>query len=311
MICFGLGLGAVVAAAAGNAPNVAAGEADDSRYVPAGYTKVFDDEFNESRFDTAQWWTRYIYAGGTLDFLNDEAQRYREDGNHVMTGHSLILMARKTAAKNGDVQYQSGMIRSKTTFKYGYFEARMKVPGGIGVRPAFWLGPAARASDGKIAWPPEIDIAELANNGVEDTMRDLHVGLISHGPQQATPLDADPGFHRDWNYWAAPASLADGFHIFAALWDRDDTVSFFVDGRRLYKAVYKWVYDDGTAAGNADVIFDLAIGGPRWAGRHGIDDAAFPQGLEIDYVRVYQKAGERMTGRDTIGKDLCPAHGEC
>jgi beta-glucanase (GH16 family) len=283
----------------------------ESPYVPAGYTKVFADEFNEARLDTSRWWTRYIYDGGTLDFLNDEAQRYRETGNHVMTGHSLILMARKVAGPNGKVSYQSGMLRSKTTFKYGYFEVRMKVPGGIGVRPAFWLNPAARTTDGKIGWPPEIDIAELANNGVEDTMRMLHVGLISHGPQQAIAQYADPGFSTRWDYWLAPASLADGFHTFAALWDRDDTVSFFVDGRRIYEAGYKWVYDDGTAAGYADVILDLAIGGAKWAGRHGIDAAAFPQGLEVAYVRVYQKSGDELIGRDAIGKNLCPAHGQC
>lgn len=290
----------------------AAGEAEyASPYVPGGYTQVFADEFNEARLDTGRWWTRYIYGGGTLDFLNDEQQRYREDGNHVMTGHSLILMARKVQGENGETGYQSGMIRSKATFKYGYFEARMKLPGGVGVRPAFWLNPAARASDGKTAWPPEIDVAEFANNGVEDTMRMLHVGLVSHGAQAPAILQTDANFHRDWNYWSAPASLADGFHVFAALWDHDDTVSFFVDGHLIDRAAYKWVYDDGSEAGYADIIFDLAIGGPQWAGRHGIDASAFPQGLEIDYLRVYQRSDERTTGRDTIGKDLCPARGEC
>ena len=187
----------------------------------------------------------------------------------------------------------------------------MKVPGGRGVRPAFWLNSARRDSDGKIAWPPEIDIAELANNGVEDTTRMLHVGLISHGPQQAEVIDAASEFHRDWNYLLAPISLSDDFHVYSALWENDDTVSIFLDGRRFYKARYKWVYDDGSPAGYAHVILDLAIGGPKWAGRHGIDDAAFPQGLEIDYIRVYQKVGQQMIGADTVGKNLCPAQGGC
>src|SRR5438105_7247448 len=95
----------------------------DSPHVPAGYIKVFSDEFNQARLDTSQWWTRYIYSGGTLDFLNDEQERYREDGNHVMTGQSLILMAKKTSGIDR-TNYVSGMIRSKMTFHYGYFEAR-------------------------------------------------------------------------------------------------------------------------------------------------------------------------------------------
>jgi beta-glucanase (GH16 family) len=279
----------------------------ESAFVPPGYVKVFADEFDEPRLNTAKWWTRYIYGDGTLDFLNDEQQRYREARNHVMTGHSLTLVARK----GGDGGYVSGMIRSKATFKYGYFEARMKIPAGVGVRPAFWLNSARRDSDGKIAWPPEIDIAEIANNGVEDRLSMLHVGLISHGAQGGQARYADPDFHGDWSYWRAPASLADDFHVFGALWGQDDTVSFFVDGRLIYKAAYKWVYDDGSPAGYAHVIVDLAIGGRQWAGRHGVDDAAFPQALEIDYVRVYQLPDHEMLGTDTVGKNLCPAQGEC
>jgi beta-glucanase (GH16 family) len=283
----------------------------NSGYVPPGYVNVFGDEFGETQLDTRKWWTRYIYDDGKLDFLNDEQQRYREDRNHVMTGHSLILMARKAGSEGGDAAYQSGMIRSKVTFKYGYFEARMKVPGGVGVRPAFWLNSAPRASDGKIAWPPEIDIAELANNGIEDTISMLHVGLVSHGAQQTALIEAAADFHQDWNYWLSPESLADGFHVYGALWDHDDTVSIFIDGRPFYKARYKWVYDDGSPAGYAHVILDLAMGGPQWAGRHGIDNAALPEGLEVDYVRVYQKTGERMMGTDAVGQDLCPAQGGC
>jgi beta-glucanase (GH16 family) len=278
-----------------------------SSFVPSGYKKVFADEFDGPRLDTGKWWTRYIYNDGALDFLNDEQQRYREDRNHVMTGHSLTLVARK----DGDGGYLSGMIRSKATFKYGYFEARIKIPAGVGVRPAFWLNSARRDSDGKIAWPPEIDIAEIANNGVEDTTSMLHVGLISHGAQDGKIRYADPEFHGDWSYWRAPATLAGNFHVLGALWDRDDTLSFFVDGYLIYKVAYKWVYDDGSPAGYANVILDLAIGGPQWAGRHGVDDAAFPQALEIDYVRVYQQPDYKRLGTDTVGKDLCPAQGEC
>ena len=281
----------------------------DSAQVPAGYVRVFSDEFDERQLDTRKWWTRYIYDDGKLDFLNDEQQRYRETGNHVMTGYSLVLTARKIPG--GGAAYSSGMIRSKTTFLYGYFEARMKIPGGVGVRPAFWLNSARRTADGKIAWPPEIDIAEIANNGVEDTTRMLHVGLISHGQQAGDIRYVDPDFRGDQSYWHAPESLAGGFHVFGALWTPDNMVSVFVDGRLIEKAVYKWVYDDGSPAGYAHVILDLAIGGPKWAGRHGVDDAAFPQGLEIDYVRVYQKRGEQRTGSDTVGHDLCPAQGGC
>jgi beta-glucanase (GH16 family) len=281
----------------------------DSPHVPAGYIKVFSDEFNQVELDTSKWWTRYIYSGGTLDFLNDEQERYREDGNHVMTGQSLILMAKKTNGLDR-TSYVSGMIRSKTTFHYGYFEARIKLPGGLGVAPAFWLNSARRLRDGKIAWPPEIDIFEFVINGVEDQANMLHTGVASNGPQGGGVIFSDADFHIDWHYWKATYSFASDFHIFAGLWDTDDTVSIYVDGQMIYKVRYKWVYDDGTPAGYAHLLLNLAIGG-NWAGRHGIDDSAFPQGLEVDYVRVYQKIGKRRTGEDAIGQDLCPDPGKC
>jgi beta-glucanase (GH16 family) len=107
------------------------------------------------------------------------------------------------------------MIRSKTTFHYGYFEARIKLPGGLGVAPAFWLNSARRLRDGKIAWPPEIDIFEFVINGVEDKTNMLHTGVASTGPQGGKVIFSDTDFHNDWNDWKATYSFADDFHIFA------------------------------------------------------------------------------------------------
>ncbi len=158
------------------------------------------------------------------------------------------------------------MVRSKSTFRYGYFVARLKVPRGVGTWPAFWLNSAARASDGKIAWPPEIDIAEIANNGIEDTTSMVHVGFISHGPQAGDIRYVDRNFNGEWSNWRAPANLADDFHLFAALWAPDDTVSVLVDGLIVETAGYKWIYDDGSPAGYAHVILNLAIGGQNGLG---------------------------------------------
>lgn len=286
-------------------------DASASPYVPNDYVMVFNDEFNGQKLDTSKWWTRFIYDNGMLDHLNDEQERFREHDNHDMTGHSLKLMARRSGNSQNDTEYESGMVRSKQTFMYGYFETRAKVPGGVGVWPGFWLNSASRKSDGKIAWPPEIDILEVVNNGVEDNTTMLHMAAKSNGPQDLKILYVDPNFNGKWSFWQAPYNFSEGFHVFGGLWDSDNTVSIFVDGRLIYKVGYKWVYDDGTPAGYAHVILSLAIGGPQWAGRHGIDNAAFPQGFEADYVRVYQKRGQQMTGQDTIGKDLCPASGKC
>lgn len=285
----------------------------NASYVPAGYVLVFADEFNGPQLETTNWWTRYIYNNGMLDTLNDERQLFRENTNHVMTGASLQLTARKAPTKNKRFQYESGMIRSKTTFKYGYFEARLKVPGGLGVWPAFWLNSDATA-EGKLSWPPEIDILEFVNNGKDDRADMLHIGAVVHGGKGRTnvwggaQIYTDPSFKGKGSggYYYAPFKFPEAFHIYALLWDTDDTVTWLVDGKKILTIGYKWVYANGTDAPYAHVLLNLSIGG-QWAGRYGIDDTAFPQALEVDYVRVYQKPDRILTGRSTLGHDLLPA----
>jgi beta-glucanase (GH16 family) len=274
----------------------------DSPWVPADYQLVFGDEFNEAELDTSKWWTRFVYDNGNLDHLNDEQQLYRESNNHVMTGSSIKLTARKVS-DNGPkaINYESGMLRSKTIVKHGYFEARVKMPAGLGVWPAFWLNGEASP------WPPEIDIFEFVNNGMEDKTNMLHTGVINHGAQGGDFLFTDPQFNQQWTFWTAPYAFPDDFHVVALLWD-ETSAATYVDGKMIVNRGYKWVHDDASDGGYAHVLLNLAIGG-EWAGRHGIDDAAFPQGLEVDYVRVYQKTKD--VSQSVIGKDLCPAGGGC
>jgi hypothetical protein len=73
------------------------------------------------------------------------------------------------------------------------------------------------------------------------------------------------------------------------------------------KRRYKWVYANGKDAPYAHILLNLSIGG-QWAGRYGIDDSKFPQAMEIDYLRVYQKKGNEMTGKGPIGHDLYKDH---
>jgi len=99
-------------------------------YVPAGYGLAFNDEFNGISLNTDKWFTRYIYDGGTRDRLNDEQQRYRDNNNHIVANGVLSLVARKVSSNDPQgIDYESGMIRSDWTTRYGYIEARVKMPG--------------------------------------------------------------------------------------------------------------------------------------------------------------------------------------
>jgi beta-glucanase (GH16 family) len=256
-------------------------------FVPAGYSLAFNDEFNGTTLNRNKWYTRFVYGSGTTDYLNDEKQRYKDNNNHVVANGVLNLVARyvPTGSPTG-VNYESGMIRSDWTARYGYYEARVKVPGGLGVWPAFWLN--SDVSDaGKLSWPPEIDIFEFVNNGVEDTTSMLHSGVVTTANMAPSQLlYADAGWNNQWTYWRAPFNFNEGWHTIGAEWTAD-RVTVFVDGKKIYSRSYLWQYENGLPAGPAHILLNLAVGG-SWAGRHGIDPS-FPQAFQIDWVRAYRK----------------------
>lgn len=222
-----------------------------------------------------QFYTRYIYANGTLDHLSDEWTRYRDNENHVFRDGSLALVARpKGDLRPGEIE--SGMLRSKWSGKYGYFEIRMKVPKGRGLWAAFWLNPEDRR------WPPEIDVVEIVNNGT-DTTRDSFHYLHGIGTKDSRTrfslLNGGRTYRPGFDY-------ADGFHTFAVKW-KQKAVRHYVDGKLVVDRTFQWTHDDGTDGGPAHVLVNLAVGG-KWPGPP-IEPDAFPAMLEIDYIRVWQR----------------------
>jgi beta-glucanase (GH16 family) len=262
-----------------------------------GWTLVFEDRFNQASLDTNAWFTRYIYNNGTLDHFNDERERYRENGNHVLADGILNLIAKEP---NSAGYYPSGMIRSKKLFRYGYFEARIKLPPGRGVFPAFWLN-SDYDENGKTDWPPEIDIMEFAPNGVTEFPNMVHsnVALSSPNTQGGNWISRDANFNQQWTFYRAPTDMTRDWHVYGLLWDTDDTATVYLDGKKLWQRVYRWVYRDGRQAGPAHILINLAVGG-SWAGAGGIDNSAFPAALQVDYVRVCQRATDGP-GQPTCG----------
>lgn len=277
------------------------------RTASAGWELVFHDNFDGSELDRSAWYTRYVYNNGKLDTLKGEAQVYRDGDHHVLADGVLSLVATHAPKAGRKHKFESGMIRSRMTFRYGYFESRIKVPSGKALHAAFWLN-SDYDETGRLTWPPEIDILETAVNGTTEQPNMMHSGLIIKNkkkPQDGTWLYSDPEFNRKWSYYPAPFDLSQDWHVYGLLWEPDDTVTMYFDGKMMWKRKYRWVYNDGAEAGPAHILFNLAVGG-AWAGVNGIDKSIFPVSLQIDYVRVCQRSTEPSASKLCDGSDLTP-----
>jgi beta-glucanase (GH16 family) len=274
--------------------------------LTADWALLFDESFTTSNLDMRRWWTRQTHNDGWLDYLNDEEQRYREAGNHVMADGKLQL----TALPHQGEFWPSGMIRSKSLFNLAdgngyFFECKGRVPGGKGVWPAWWLAGSERVpgDDATALWPPEIDIMEIVNNEGEDTLNmcNMRCQVLdwATNPQQYWIAACHKDFNPEWGTWWAPYYFNEGFHAFGLHYQRPN-FAFYIDRQWIANGMYDWVTDDRQPSPPAHLLLNLAIGG-SWAGRYGVDDTAMPQSFDIEYVRVWQRRAQ-----STIGHDLLP-----
>jgi len=246
-----------------------------------GWTLVFNDDFGQASLDTTTWFTRYIYNNGTMDHFNDEKQRFREDGNHVLQGGVLSLVAK---GPNAAGLYTSGMIRSRKTFRYGYFEARIKLPPGRGMFPAFWLN-SDYDENGKLSWPPEIDIMEAP--GHETTTFSAGTHWTEGSPAVAmTSLCKipSPGFGA-------------GFHTYGILW-QPDRIVYYYDRLAVAQIATKPGQDKPFY-----MMVNMAVGGD-WQG-FATPGTVFPQKMKIDWVAAYTVAGPAGCAKEARGVLLC------
>jgi beta-glucanase (GH16 family) len=257
----------------------------------AGWDLRFDEEFDGNQLDRSRWATRLIYEHETLDHLNDEVQRYRDNGNHVVGNGVLALTARKTPTG-----WESGMIRSLQTFYYGYFETRVKFPKGRGIWPAFWINSDYNL-EGQVSWPPEVDMFEYVVNGVEDRPNMVHSAGSTMKDEQPTFTFMDPKFNKNLNDFFADRPLNEDWHVFGFLW-LPHAYTVYLDGRPLYTRDFEWSQKPGVLAPPAHVILNFAVGG-HWPGRYGIDEDQFPQAFQVDYVHVCQFS-------ENPGRGSCP-----
>jgi len=253
-----------------------------------GWKLVWSDEFNgpnESAVDRSKW-TFEIGGGG---WGNQELEYYtdRTENASVHYGNLVIraLSEKYTGSDGVTRNYTSARLKTLGKFSqtYGRFEARLKIPFGHGLWPAFWM---LGDDFDKVGWPAcgEIDIME--NIGKEPAI--VHGSIHGPGFIGGTGLEA--------NYTLPPKQrFADDFHVFAIEWDLD-SVSFYVDHDRYVRRTradlqpgWKWVFDKPFF-----LLLNVAVGGD-WPGNPD-STTVFPQTMLVDYVRVYERS-------DTAKKD--------
>ena len=217
-------------------------------------------------------WTRDLGRSG---WGNQELENYTASTENAFldgAGH-LVIQAVRTGAGG----YTSARLKTQglAGFTYGKIEARIQIPYGQGIWPAFWMLGEDIEKNG---WPRcgEIDIME--NIGKEPAT--VHGTVHGPGYSGAKGIGAP-------NVLAA-GRFADAFHVYAAVWERE-SIEFLVDGRS-YKRITpadlpegaKWVYDHPFF-----LLLNLAVGG-SWPGN---PDATteFPRRMTVDYVRVYSR----------------------
>jgi beta-glucanase (GH16 family) len=249
-----------------------------------GWRLVWSNEFNGpagTAIETNQW-SAETGGGGwgnrELEFYTDNSQNAALDGKGC-----LDIAARKSPPHTFETRYGKGeyssarlVTRRKFSVKYGRIEARIKIPAGQGVWPAFWM---MGEDIGTRGWPAcgEVDIME--NIGKEPDI--VHGSM--HGPGYSGKQDLTAEFRLKDHQ-----RFADDFHVFAVEWETNE-VRWYVDDQ-LYErrtpadlpAGTQWVFDKPFF-----LLLNLAIGGD-WPGDPDLA-TPFPAVMAVDYVRVYQR----------------------
>ncbi|PLW94234.1 MAG: hypothetical protein C0591_13150 [Marinilabiliales bacterium] len=242
-------------------------EQDAEGYLPG---LVWSDEFNYTGNPNPDKWNMETGGGG---WGNNELQYYTEDNAYVDNGVLTITAKEESVGEN---DYTSSRIttQNKFDFQYGRIEARIKLPYGQGLWPAFWM---LGENINTVGWPAcgETDIMEMVG------------GVNSDNTVYCTLHWDNDGEHAEYgkSYTLSSGIFADEFHVFSVTWDESEIIGY-VDGNQYFAA-------DITPEQlsefhqNFFIILNLAVGG-NWPGSPD-DTTIFPQTMEVDYVRVFQE----------------------
>ncbi len=265
---------------------VQAAAAEPTVPTPDGYTLVWHDEFEGGGVDSKGW----KFENWNKGYVNNELQYYVAGGEFDGVETAFVkdgILSIRAQKYNGSKEFNnttdingqviSARMNTRESWKYGYMEARIKLPKGKGTWPAFWMMP----NDQSAGWPAcgEIDIMEEVGTHANYTSSSIHCKAYNHSiGTQKTKEKFTKG-------------AEDEFHVYAVEWTAD-YMQFYVDGSTSGCLRFE---NDGK--GNSDtwpfnkafyITLNLAWGG-SWGGMNGVDESALPCTMQVDYIRVFQK----------------------
>jgi beta-glucanase (GH16 family) len=235
---------------------------------------VWSDEFNGTSVDRANW--NFEVGGG--GWGNHELEYYTNGNNASIQNGALVIEARRENV--GGMNYTSSRMttKGKREFTYGRIQARIAMPAGQGLWPAFWM---LGANIGSVGWPAcgETDIMEHVNN---DT--------VTHGT-----IHWDAGGHASYG-GSVNVSNVGAYHVYTVEWT-PASIKWFVDGAQYVEAnIQNSINSTEEFHRPFFILLNLAVGGD-WPGSPN-GSTPFPARLFVDYVRVYQQTAPPSTTID-------------
>jgi len=250
---------------------------DENPLEEHNWQLVWEDDFEGSAGqlpDPSKW--VFDVGTGVEGWGNFELQYYTDRPENVsLDGAGNLAITAKRESYSGSA-FTSARITTKGLFDqaYGRFEARIKMPIGPGIWPAFWMLGADIETN---PWPQcgEIDIVEL--RGQEPNL--MHGSVHGPGYSGGSPITKTYGLAND--------RFDSDFYVYAIEWT-EDYINFFVDDVAYQQitpddAPGEWVFDSPFF-----ILLNVAVGG-NYVG-FPTPDTPFPQTMLVDYVRVYQDA---------------------
>jgi len=229
---------------------------------------VWADEFDGASINAANW-TRETGGNG---WGNNELQYYtnRSVNSYIESG-SLVIKAQSENYSGNNYTSARLKTQGKKFFKYGKIEARMKLPYGQGIWPAFWtLGENINS----VGWPAcgEIDIMEFLGHQTNKVYGTGHWGEGGQHQQSGG------------SYTLPTGNFPNDYHLFTIIWD-NYFIKWYVDNSLYYTLSITPAYLSEFHE-NQFIILNLAVGG-NWPG-YPDPTTVFPQYMYVDYVRVYK-----------------------